>query len=172
MMATPKLERQSHGFGPCYGPGSVILILGSFPSLKSREIGFYYSHPSNRFWKLLEAIYGDLAPSTPEGRAEYAIKHGLALYDSIESCHIKGSEDASINKVVPTDLKPIFEACRIKTIILNGKAAEKYFHRYQKPPQGIEVVVLPSTSSANAKYSLDDLTREYGPYLVSSLGAL
>ena len=150
-----------HGFPACYDQESRILILGSFPSIKSREMGFFYGHPQNRFWKILEKVFQEEVPSSKEGRKDYALRHHLALYDSLESCFIQGSEDASIEKEVPADLSPILKGSKIKRILLNGKKAQEAFYAHQKVKEDIEVIDLPSTSSANAAWSLDKLVEAW-----------
>ncbi len=152
-----KAKTAHHEFPPCHNQDSAILILGSFPSVKSREMGFYYGHPQNRFWKILEAIFLEAVPKDAQGRKEYALRHHLALYDSLESCRIKGSEDASIEEEVPTDLSPILQKAKIRKILLNGKKAAEAFCRYQKVDEQIQIITLPSTSSANASWSLKKL---------------
>ena len=151
----------THGFPACYDQESRILILGSFPSIKSREMGFFYGHPQNRFWKILERVFEEKAPSSVEGRRQYALSHHLALYDSLESCLIKGSEDASIEEEVPADLTPILQNGKIQRILLNGKKAQAAFYAHQKMDANIEVINLPSTSSANAAWSLDKLVEAW-----------
>ncbi len=150
-------EYATHGFPACYDQESRILILGSFPSIKSREMGFFYGHPQNRFWKILERVFEEEVPPSGEGRKEYALRHHLALYDSLESCFIYGSEDASIEKEIPADLSPILKGSKIKRILLNGKKAQEAFYAHQKINSNIEIIDLPSTSSANAAWSLDKL---------------
>ncbi len=153
------MERVFHEFGPFYNKDSKILILGSFPSVKSREVSFYYGHPQNRFWKVLSNIFEDELPKTIEEKKAFLTKHHIALYDVIDSCEIKGSSDASIQNVHLTDLNQILMNSRIDTIVLNGKTASKYF---VKPlPFDGRVVHLLSTSAANARCSLDTLINEW-----------
>ena len=151
----------THGFPACYDEESRILILGSFPSIKSREMGFFYGHPQNRFWKILERVFEEKVPASVEGRRQYALSHHLALYDSLESCLIKGSEDASIEEEVPADLTPILQKGKIERILLNGKKAQTAFYAHQKIDSNIEIIDLPSTSSANAAWSLDKLVEAW-----------
>ena len=156
----------THGFPACYDENSRILILGSFPSIKSREMGFFYGHPQNRFWKILERVFQEEVPASVEGRRQYALSHHLALYDSLESCLIKGSEDASIEEEVPADLSPILKGSKIKRILLNGKKAQEAFYAHQKVKENIEVIDLPSTSSANASWRLERLIEVWGKALL------
>ena len=149
------LTHETHEFPACFDERSEILILGSFPSVKSRAMGFYYGHPQNRFWKVLAAIYQEDVPMDVESRRAFVLRHHLALYDSLEACEIHGSSDASITNVVPADLNQILDNAPIKKILLNGKTAARYFEKYQKTKT--KAVVLPSTSSANAAMSFERL---------------
>ena len=158
-------QRETHGFGPCYDERSEVLILGSFPSKKSRDVCFYYGHPQNRFWPMLGRIFGDEVPVDWAERKAYVLRHHIALYDAIESCEIKGSSDASITNVEPANLEPILQTANIHLIILNGKMAEKMFLKYQKTT-GIPVVAMPSTSPANAICRMDDLVAAWSPALL------
>ena len=153
------MERVFHEFGPFYNCDSKILILGSFPSVKSREVNFYYGHPQNRFWKVLANIFEDDIPLTIEDKKAFLTKHHIALWDSIASCVIQGSSDASIQNVEVNNIQEIIGKTKIQTIVLNGKAASKYF---VKPAifDG-EIFVLPSTSAANASYTLDKLIEKW-----------
>ncbi len=153
-------ERQylSHGFGPFYTPDSRILILGSFPSVKSREQSFFYGHPRNRFWPVLAAVFHDEAPQTLEEKRSFLRRHRIALYDVIESCSIIGSADSSIQDIVPADLRPILSGSRVENrIFTNGGKASSLYARYLLPTLGIPAVSLPSTSPANAACSLEQL---------------
>lgn len=151
--------RVEHGFGPVYDEDSRILILGSVPSVKSREQSFYYGHPRNRFWKVIASLCGADVPDDVEGRKKFLLSRHIALYDVIESCIIKGSSDSSIKDVVVTDLGPILWGSRIgSSIFTNGGKAYELYRRYMLPLNGIEAVKLPSTSPANAAFSLDELT--------------
>lgn len=151
--------RASHGFGPVYDEKSRILILGSFPSVKSREEGFFYGHPRNRFWKILAAVCGDREPVTIKQKKEFLLKHGIALYDVIEECEIVGSSDSSIRNVVPAEIKQILEQSQIQAVFTNGRLAGKLYRKYQQPVTGIPCVELPSSSPANAAFSLEKLIR-------------
>ena len=150
-----------HPIAPVYDARSRILILGSFPSVKSREAMFFYSHPRNRFWKVLAAVLECPVPTTVEEKRRLLLDNGIALWDVIASCEITGSADSSIRNVVPNDLRPILEQADIKTIFVNGKNAEKYFRMYQEPALGRPAVCLPSTSPANASWSLERLTQAW-----------
>ncbi len=146
-----------HPFPPLYNAQSEILILGSFPSVKSREQMFFYGHPQNRFWKVLAHIYHTQAPDTIADKKSFLLDRGIALWDVIASCEISGSADSSIRDVVANDLTPILQAASIRQIFVNGKTAEKYFNRYTKPLIQRDAICLPSTSPANAAWTLEKL---------------
>lgn len=158
-------ERHTHEFGPCYDADSKILILGSFPSVKSREQGFYYGHPMNRFWKLLAALYGEETPGDILQKKAFLKKHRIALWDVIESCEIAGSSDSSIGDVVVNDVGRVLKEAKIKTVYTNGKKAESLYRKYVEPVTGMKAVGLPSTSPANAGYSMERLVKEWGRIL-------
>lgn len=146
-----------HPFPPFYRDDSHILILGSFPSVKSREQLFFYGHPQNRFWRVLAAVFADEIPaSIPEKRA-FLERHRIALWDSIGKCTIEGSSDSSIRDVVPNDLSVVFDAAPITAIFCNGKQSYDCYNRYIFPALPREACVLPSTSPANAAWSIERL---------------
>jgi hypoxanthine-DNA glycosylase len=155
-----------HPFPPLYDGDSTILILGSFPSVRSREQKFFYGHPQNRSWKVIAAVFDENIPTTIPEKRDLLIGNHIALWDVIRSCDIKGSSDASISNVVPNDLSPILNAAPIQKIIVNGKTAEKYYRKYTQPIIGTEALCLPSTSPANAAWSLDRLVREWRKILL------
>ena len=150
-------ESVQHPFPPLYDSRSEILILGSFPSVKSRELRFFYGHPQNRFWRVTAAVFGCEVPQTIEEKRAFLLSHHVALWDVIASCEITGSSDSSIRNVQPNDLTPILAAANIRQIYVNGGTAAKYYDKYQKPVLLREAVRLPSTSPANAAWSLDRL---------------
>lgn len=154
---TKKYEHIVHPFLPLYNEESEILILGSLPSVKSREQMFFYGHPQNRFWKLISALLNEEVPQTIDEKKSLLLKNHIALWDTIYSCDIIGSSDSSIKNVVPTHLEQIVKDSNIKNIYCNGKTSGKYYEKYQEKKLGIKAVVLPSTSPANAAYSLDKL---------------
>ena len=156
--------RAEHEFGPFYTPESEILILGSFPSVKSREDAFYYAHTQNRFWRVLAHTYGEDTPIMLEEKTSLLRRHKLALWDVIESCTVDGSSDASIRDVVPTDIKSLLGVTHIERIILNGKTAERYFARFFSDID-LPVVTMPSTSPANAVWTLERLCESWGAVL-------
>lgn len=148
----------SHGFGPVYNSESRILILGSFPSVKSREQAFFYGHPRNRFWKVLAAVLKEEEPQTVEEKKAMLFRRGVAVYDVIEQCSIIGSSDSSIKDVVPADLGKIVGESQIQKVYTNGKTAGKLYKKYQDKEMNFPMEELPSTSPANAAYSLEKLT--------------
>ncbi len=151
------MQHLTHGFGPVYDERSRVLILGSFPSVKSRAQQFYYGHPQNRFWPVLSAVLGEPLPGSVEEKRALCLRRGVALWDAIEECDIEGSSDASIRNAVPTDLPRILAAAPIRAVFVNGAASGRVYDRYQRPLTGIEAVRLPSTSPANAAWSLPRL---------------
>lgn len=144
---------------------SEILILGSFPSVKSRESKFFYGHPQNRFWKVLARLFNEDIPKTIEEKKNLVIKHGIALWDVVYSCDISGSADSSIKNVIPTDLSEILSGGNIKAIFVNGKTAYNNYCRYQQKGVGKEAVCLPSTSPANAVMTIEKLVNEWSVIL-------
>ena len=147
-----------HPFGPLYDENSRVLILGSFPSVRSREQNFFYGHPQNRFWKVVAAVFGQPVPQTVEEKKLLILDNGLALWDSIASCEITGSSDASIRNVRANDIGIILNSCSIERIYCNGRKSHEMYQRYIEPETGREAVCLPSTSPANAKWTLEKLT--------------
>ena len=147
-----------HPIPPLYDKSSKILILGSFPSQKSREAMFFYGHPQNRFWRVLSSILETPLPQSIEEKKSMLLDNGIALWDSIASCDIIGSSDSSIKNVVPNDLTPILEESDIKAIFTNGKTSDKYFKKYNP---NLSAICLPSTSPANASRSIEVLVDEW-----------
>lgn len=154
-------ERQLHEFPPVYDENSRILILGSFPSVKSREVHFYYGHPQNRFWKVVSAVYGSPLPVSTEEKKAFLLESRIAVWDVIESCIISGSSDTSIRDVVPNNIKRILEEAPIRCIYANGSTAASLYKKYIFPETGRPAVRLPSTSPANAAWNLERLIREW-----------
>ena len=155
----PKPQR--HPFEPLYDENSRILILGSFPSVKSREMLFYYGHPQNRFWRVMAAVLDSEVPNSIEEKKRLMLSHGIALWDSIASCTIAGSSDSSIKDVVPNNIGSILEAAPIQRICCNGKTSYNCYMKYNYPVTKLEADALPSTSPANVAYSLDRLVGEW-----------
>ncbi len=150
--------RVTHTIAPVFDPDSRVLILGSFPSVKSREAGFFYGHPQNRYWKVLAAVFEEEVPKTIPEKKAFLLRNHVAAWDVIRSCDIVGSSDASIRKVVANDLGIILETAKIRQIFVNGKTAEKMFLKYTREKTGRDCICLPSTSPANAAWSLEKLT--------------
>ena len=150
-----------HPIDPVYNEHSRVLVLGSFPSVKSREAEFFYGHPQNRFWKVLAAVFHRPVPVTVEEKRALLLEEGVALWDVIASCEIRGSSDSSIKNAVPNDLTPIFETASIGAIYVNGKTAEKYYKKYLLPLTHREALCLPSTSPANAAWNLERLVKAW-----------
>ena len=146
-----------HPIPPTWDRNSEILILGSFPSVKSRETAYFYGHPQNRFWRMLSAVYEQPFPETPAERRAFLLRNRLAAWDVIASCTITGSSDSSIRDVKVNDLSPILEGAPIRRILVNGRTAGTLYRQYIYPQTGREACVLPSTSPANAAWSLDRL---------------
>lgn len=149
-----------HPFPPVYDGNSRVLILGSFPSVASRGAGFYYGHPRNRFWSVLAAVLDAPEPHTTAEKKELLLRRGVALWDAAASCEITGSSDSSIKNAVPNDLSPIFETADIKAVFCNGATAGRIVKKFGLAP-GRRVIILPSTSPANAARSLGSLTDEW-----------
>ena len=154
-----------HNFPALFDENSEILILGSFPSQKSREAQFFYGHPQNRFWLVLSAVLGEKAPQGIEEKRKMLLENKIALWDVIKSCEIVGSSDSSIKNALPNDISGIIKKSNIKRIFVNGKTAEKYYNKYILENTRIPASVLPSTSPANAAYSLERLIDEWGAIL-------
>ena len=152
-----------HPIEPVYDQHSKVLILGSFPSVKSREAQFFYGHPQNRFWRVLAGVFDCEVPATVEEKSTFLLQHGIALWDVIASCEITGSSDASIKNVTVNDVSRILACAEIRAIFVNGKTAEKYYKRYLKPVLHRDAVCLPSTSPANASWSVQRLVDAWRP---------
>lgn len=162
-----------HGFGPVWGPGSRLLILGTWPSPKSREMGFYYGHPQNRFWPLLAALTGRPRPQTIPEKKALILESGLALWDTLESCTIQGARDETIRDPVPNDVAGLLRASGICAVACNGAAAHRFYQKFAPPLTGLEALRLPSTSPANAAWTMPRLEQAWGealaPYLKGKL---
>ena len=156
-----KYEHVEHGFAPVYDEDSEILILGTLPSVKSRESQFYYGNPQNRFWRLLAVLFDEDVPTTIESKKALLYRHHAAIWDVVESCDIIGSSDSSIKNVVPADIAGLLEKTNIKNVFANGNLAKKLYDQYALPQTGVEAVKLPSTSPANAQYNLEKLIKNW-----------
>lgn len=146
---------------PVFDEHSSVLILGTMPSPKSREAGFYYAHPQNRFWRVLAAVLGEPFPATAEERRSLALRRGVALWDVLEQCDIEGAADSAIKNPVPNDIAFLLRRSGIKAVFTTGKAAARLYRRFCVPAGCPPATELPSTSPANARMNLDELIRAY-----------
>lgn len=151
-----------HPIAPVFDSDSRVLILGTMPSPRSREVGFYYGHPQNRFWKVLAQVLEEPVPMSTEERTAFLHRHGIALWDVLERCEITGAQDSSIRNPVANDLSNILEHTAIRAIFTTGKAAAKWYTKLLQPQTGMAAISLPSTSPANCAVPFDVLVREYG----------
>ncbi|MGI6069066.1 MAG: DNA-deoxyinosine glycosylase [Blautia sp.] len=168
------MEKQSrkhveHEFLPVYDQASKVLILGTFPSVKSREGQFYYHHPRNRFWPVLSRLTGEPLPESIPEKKEMLLRHGISIWDVVASCDITGSSDSSIRNVVPADIGRVLEDSQITEIYTNGGTAHRLYQKYCLENTGLEDVCLPSTSPANAAFSLEKLVEIWGRYLLGKI---
>jgi len=150
-----------HTIKPYYNKDSEILILGSFPSVVSREVGFYYAHPQNRFWKVLSKVFNEEIKDDISSKKDFLKKYKIALFDVCAACEIKGSSDLTIKNVIANDLDLILNNSNIKKIYVNGKTAYDLYNKLIKDKINIEAMYLPSTSSANATFNLNKLADIY-----------
>lgn len=154
-----------HTFEPVFNKQSRVLVLGSLPSVKSREQGFYYGHAQNRFWKVVAALMQKPLPETTGQKKQLLLESRIAVWDVVQECDIIGSSDASIRNVTPTDLKRILDSCDIRAVFANGAAAARLYEKFQKPLTKRDVITLPSTSPANAAWSLERLLDRWSALL-------
>ncbi|MGN0528087.1 MAG: DNA-deoxyinosine glycosylase [Ruminococcus sp.] len=164
-MASEKI----HPIPPVYGKSSKTLILGSFPSVKSRENGFFYGHPQNRFWRVMARICNEVVPQTIDEKKALILNNGFALWDVIHSCEITGSADSTIKNVVSNDLTQILNTADIQQIFVNGKKAQSLYKKYLEKETGMTAVLLPSTSPANASWSEDRLYEYWKENITANL---
>ena len=158
-------EHVKHTFEPVYDENSRILILGSLPSVKSREQGFYYGHPQNRFWRVLARLLEWEEPATIEEKKAMLLKNKIAIWDVLESCDIQGSSDSSIKNAVAADIPGLLKKTKIEKIYVNGTTAGKYYKKYIWPLTGVEAIVLQSTSPLNCRYDIEKLTENWSVIL-------
>lgn len=151
----------THNFPPLFAPDSRALILGSIPSPKSREQAFFYGHPQNRFWPVLAAVFGEPAPQTIEDKRSLALRHHIAMWDTLAACDIRGASDTSIRNPVPNDLPWLIAQTQVRAVFCTGTTSYKYYKKLCQPQTGIEAVCLPSTSPANAAWSKERLIQAY-----------
>ncbi len=162
-----KKERVVHPIAPVYNAESEVLILGSFPSVKSRETEFFYGHRQNRFWRVIAALCGEEVPESTEEKKALLLRNNIALWDVIASCEITGSADSSIKNAVPNNIMKIINESRIERIYTNGKKADELYKKYLESETGIEAICLPSTSPANAAWSFERLMQEWKKIIVN-----
>ena len=154
-----------HTLEPVFDRQSRVLILGSIPSPKSREAGFYYSHPQNRFWRVMAALLKEEVPVSPEEKRALVLRHRIALWDVLASCQIRGADDSSIRQPVANDCAALLKECPIRQVFATGKTAGRLYEKYCQPAAGMPAVVLPSTSPANCRVSLEELIQAYAVIL-------
>ena len=154
-------QKQQHNIEPVYNKSSRVLILGSFPSVKSRETEFFYGHPQNRFWRLLAALLKENTPKSTQDKKQLLLKHNIAVWDVIKECDIVGSSDTSITNALPNDISLILDSADIRAIFCNGTKAYELYNKYIFPTTGREALRLPSTSPANAAWSFERLYSEW-----------
>lgn len=162
------MEHVAHGFGPVFNAESRVLVLGTMPSPKSREHGFYYAHPQNRFWPVLAALFGEETPVGTEERRNFALRHKIALWDVLEECDIVGAADASIRNPVPVNLSVVLDKAPIAAVFTTGKAAHRFYEKFLANTTDLPAFCLPSPSPANARFSpaaLQNAYREILEYL-------
>ena len=155
------IERVLHPLEPVADAGSRVLLLGTMPSPKSREAGFYYAHPQNRFWRVLAALWGEETPAGTQERLAFARRHHIALWDVLRACSIEGADDGSIRQPEVNDLRQVLERADIRAIFTTGTKAAALYRRYCLPVTGRPAIPLPSTSPANCRATLDELTQAY-----------
>ena len=160
MIMKSEIQHVTHGFEPVFDHTSRILILGSMPSQMSRQAGFYYGNPRNRFWQVLCEILGEPLPDSIESKRSMLLRRHIALWDVIQSCDIRGSADSEIKNIAPTELGLLLGGS-IKAVFANGKKAAAVYEKYQKERIGMDIITLPSTSPANAACSLQKLIEEW-----------
>lgn len=151
----------THNFPPLFAPDARALILGSIPSPKSREQAFFYGHPRNRFWPVLAAVFGEPAPQTIEDKRSLALRHRIAMWDTLAACDIRGASDTSIRNPVTNDLPWLIAQTQVRAVFCTGATSYKYYKKLCQPQTGIEAVCLPSTSPANAAWSKERLIQAY-----------
>ena len=162
-------ERVTQEFAPVCDADCRVLILGTAPSKKSREVGFYYGHPQNRFWKVLAAVTGDVLPTTIEEKKAFLLRNHIAVWDVIKSCSIIGSSDSSIKDVVPNDIAGLLKKTKIRIIAGNGNKACELYEKYCQEHTKAEIRRMPSTSPANAAWDFDRLCASYRQLFVQNI---
>lgn len=159
------MQHLTHPFPPLYDENSRILILGSFPSVKSREVNFFYGHPQNRFWKMLAGVLKCELPQSIEEKRAMVLSHRIAMWDAIASCKIEGSSDSSIKEAQANDFTPIFQTGDIQAVFTNGQQSHKMYEKYCAKNYTVPEFCMPSTSPANAAWSLERLIEQWSAIL-------
>ena len=159
-----------HPFEPVYSTESKILILGSFPSVKSREDNFYYAHPQNRFWRIMASILNEDVPRNINQKKDILLNGKIAIWDVLKSCKIEGSSDASIKEPIVNDISKVLDITNISCIFFNGNKAFNIYNKYLKSKLHIKCKVLPSTSPANAMWNFDRLLEVWKKEIIEELG--
>ena len=159
-----------HPFEPIFDGASRVLILGSFPSVKSREQAFYYGHPQNRFWRVIAAVCGEAVPETVDEKRAMLLRGHIAVWDVIKACNVRGSADNSIRDAEANDLREVLDNAAVRAVFVNGRTAEKYYNKLILPELGREAIFLPSTSPANAAWTFERLTTKWKRKLAPALG--
>ena len=155
------VEHVVHDFQPVFNKESKILMLGTMPSPKSREVGFYYGHPRNRFWKVVSDVCGEEMPQTKGEKIAFALRNRIAVWDVLAGCEIKGAEDASIRNPVANDMDLILKNADIRAIFATGQKAAQLYKKYCQSKTGMDIICLPSTSPANCSVSYEKLFEAY-----------
>lgn len=151
----------NHSFDAYFESDSKILILGSIPSVKSRELGFYYMHPNNRFWKVISRVFDEEYSETIEEKKDFLKRNKIALWDVVKQCEIEASSDSSISNVIPNDILSLLQQTKIENIYTTGKKAFDLYQKYILPTTKKEAIYLPSTSPANATFKEEELVQKY-----------
>ncbi len=159
------LKTVFHPLEPICGPDARVLILGTMPSPRSREEGFYYAHPRNRFWPALALLFGEAPPVGNDARRDFALAHRIALWDVLQSCAIEGASDSSIRNPVPNDIRPLLEKAPIRAVFTTGGTAFRLYRKLVEPVCGRAALLLPSPSAANCRLPLEALAEAYRPIL-------
>lgn len=163
-------ERVNHQFPPVFDRNSRVLILGTMPSPRSREQGFYYGHPRNRFWPVLAEVLGEACPETVEEKKAMVLRHGIALWDVLASCEIRGADDASIRNPVANNMSEVMDHAHIRAVFATGTKAASLYRRFCREKTGMDIILLPSTSPANCRITQAELAEAYRRILPYAAG--
>ena len=154
-----------HPLAPVFDKDSRILILGTMPSPKSREYGFYYMHPQNRFWRVMESLFSQEIPNDNDEKRKWLLSHGIALWDVLKSCDIDNASDSSIKNPIVNDFEEIFKTAKIEKVFATGKKSAQLYNKYSKWAEEYPITALLSTSPANCRYSFEDIVNNYSEIL-------